>query len=215
MQNIFIKMVQQYFEFLLKDFEFTLISAIDSPRGENWEGNVQYVSKTTYIEISSTRGENPSLWIGRTKDKEKHLLPMQIIYEYMNLSDNEKKIVLSVSEGKQASSILSKKQLLYQVPTLDSIEERKKLQIEIYARSLRQSGLSFLVGDFSQWLEIWEYHFTKLTVENTRAGRSEFVPIVVNDENGKLKIIGKQYLFEKTITYIAELKKEQGDLLDT
>jgi len=213
MQITFVKTVQYYFEFLPKEFGFEMRSATESPRGDQWEGNVQYVSKTTYIELNCTRGENPSLWIGRTKDKDRQVLSIQIFYEYMNLTDDEKNIVLSISNGRQAAGILASKQLLRQVPNIEDKTERKKLQIEYYARSLRQYGLPFLHGNFSQWLSIWEYQVEKLTVENARAGRPDIVPIVVTDENGQFKVVGKESIFRKSLDYINELKTEQNNNL--
>ena len=66
------------------------------------------------------------------------MLPIQVVFEYMNLSDNEKRIVLSVSEKRQAAAILSKKQLLPVIPQSVSIEERLELQLESYAKGLRE-----------------------------------------------------------------------------
>jgi hypothetical protein len=212
MQINFVKAVQHHFEFLLSDFGFTLLSASESPRGERWEGNVRYISDTTYLELNCSRGENPSLWIGRIKEKdgEKHLLPIQIIYEYMTLTDDEKTTILSNPDARQAAGILANKQLIRQVPNIENIDDRKTIQIELFAKSLRQYGLPFLRGDFSQWLGIWEYHVRKLTIENTRAGRPASVPVVITDDKGQLKVIGKESPFKKSLDYINELKEEQS-----
>jgi hypothetical protein len=209
MQATFVNLVQDYFEFLLNEFGFTLISTNESPRGDRWEGNVKYVSRSTYVELNSSRGENPSLWIGRIMDREKHVLSIQVIYEYITLSNDEKKIVLSIPSGRQAASILAKKQLIHQVPNTENLDARKKLQIELFAKTLLQYGLPFLRGDFSQWLPIWQYQFEKLTVENTRAGRPDFVPIVTTDDKGQFKVIGKESPFKKTLDYIQELKEQE------
>jgi hypothetical protein len=47
-------------------------------------------------------------------------------------------------------------------------------------------------------------------VENKRAGRPEFVPIVRADEKGQLKIIGKEPVLKKGLDYIEELKNEHN-----
>lgn len=208
MQLTFVKIVQNHFSFLVRDFGFILSSATESPRGEQLEGDVQYISNVTLININCTRGEQPYLWLGRVQDGKRHLLPLQVIYEYASLSNEQKSIVLSPSEGRQAASLLNKKQLPRFVSLSDDKEERVKLQLENYARYLREYALPFLKGDFSQWLEIWEYQVEKLTVEYSRTGRSEFVPIVATDENGQLRVTGKQHVFKESLDYISALKGE-------
>jgi len=208
MQRTFVKMVQSQFQFLINDFGFTLSSGTESPRGDFWEGDVQYMTKATWLNVNCTRGESPSVWVGRTKDKKKHSLPIQVIYEYMTLSKEEKRIVLSVSEGRRAVSLLNKKQMAHLVSLPDNVEERMSLQLESYARYLREYAMPFLIGDFSQWLAIWEYHIDKLAVEHKRAGRPEFVPIVTTDDNGQLRITGKQHVFQESLDYIGELRSE-------
>jgi hypothetical protein len=210
MQTTFVKIVQNHFSFLIRDFGFSLSSATESPRGDQWEGDVQYTTNTALINLNCTRGEQPSLWIGRVQDKKGHLLPIQVIYEYMSLSSEEKKIVLSPSEGRQAAILLNKKQLSHLIRLPDNLEEKMNLQLENYARYLREYAIAFLKGDFSQWLAIWEYQVEKLTVEHTRVGRQEFVPIVANDENGHLRVIGKQHIFKESLDYIRQLKSERG-----
>ena len=103
-----------------------------------------------------------------------------------------------------------KNQLINLVPQSNSVEERRELQIDVYARCLRQYASHILRGDFSNWLKIWEYHIEKLTVENTRAGRPEFIPIVTTDSNGQFKVTGKQPVFKKALDYIQELKDEHN-----
>jgi hypothetical protein len=210
MQMTFAKIVQRHFQFLVDEFGFSLLVATESPRGAHWEGDVQYMTQATLIDLNCTRGELPSLWIGRTKDEKKYLLPIQVIYEYMTLTNQEKRIVLSISEGRQASQILNKKQLAHPLPQSDNMEEKIGIQLEIYARSLREYTMPFLKGDFFQWLAIWEYHVEKLTVENTRDGLPEFVPIVITDDNGQLRVTGNQHVFKQNLDYISELKGEQN-----
>ena len=210
MERTFVKMVQSQFQFLENDFGFTLSSATESPRGNYWEGDVQYMTKATWINLNCTRGESPSVWIGRTQDNKKHVLPIQVIYEYRTLSEEEKRIVLSISEGRQAASLLNKKQLAHQISQSHNVEERMNLQLETYAAYIREYAMPFLKGDFSQWLSIWEYHVEKLKVAHARTGRPEFVPIVATDDNGKLRVIGKQSVFKENVDYISELRSEQN-----
>lgn len=209
MKKTFAGLTQNYFQFLIDEFHFALLLATESPRDEPWEGNVQYATKSTYVEINCTRGEIPSLWLGRTKDQKKQLMPIQEIYEYMNLSEEEKRIVLAVSEERRAIDILHHKQLLLQTSHSNDPEKRMQIQLISYAHCLRSFAFPFLRGDFSQWLGVWEYHVEKLVVENARAGRPEFVPVVVTDTSGQNRVIGKQSVFKKSLEYIKELKDEQ------
>lgn len=210
MQRTFVRTVQEQFQFLVNDFGFTLSLATDSPRGDYWEGDVQYITTATSINVNCTRGESPSVLVGRTQDDKKYWLPIQVIYEYMTLSKEEKKIVLSVSEGRQAASLLNKKQLARLISLPDTVEARMNLQLETYANYLREYAMPFLMADFSQWLAIWEYQVEKLTVEHNRAGRPEFVPIVATDDKGQLRVIGKQHVFKESLDYIGELKSGQN-----
>ena len=209
MKITFAGLAQNYFQFLVDEFHFTLLLATESPRDEPWEGNVQYATKTTYVEVNCTRGEMPALWLGRTKDQKRYLMPIQVIYEYISLSEDEKKIVLTVSEERRAISILHDKQLPLQSSQSNDAEEHMRFQLINYANRLRNFASPLLRGDFSQWLGIWEYHLEKLVVENARAGRSEFVPVIATDKSGHNRIIGKQSVFKNSFDYINELKGEQ------
>lgn len=210
MERSFVEMVQNKFQFLISEFGFKQKAVQESPRGERLEGTVQYTTEKTYIDINLTRGEIPSLWLGRAKDKGRQLLPIQVIYEYMNLSNDEKKIVLSSKVSRQVDSILREKQLLNLVLQSDDVNEKKELQLDLYAQSLREYALPLLKGNFSNWLTLWEYHVAKLIAENTRAGRQELVPIVVTDENGQLRVVGQQHVFKDALEYIQHLKNEQN-----
>lgn len=210
MQETFIKIVENHFQFLVRDFEFTLYSATESPRGDYGEGDVKYVTKTTLVNLNCTRGEQPSLWIGRTQDKKQHWLPIQVIFEFMSLSSDEKRIVLSHSEGRQAANLLNKKQLAHLISLPDNLDEKMNVQLENHARYLREYAMPFLKGDFSQWLAIWEYHVEKLTAEHVRAGRPEFVPVVATDSNGQLRVMGKQHVFKESLDYVSELKSDEN-----
>ena len=208
MQMTFVKIAMRHFQFLESEFGFSLASAKESPRGEAWEGILQYATKTTNVELSCTRGEHPTLRLGRTRDEKKYLLPLQVIYEYLTLSNEEKRVVLSILEAKQANTILRNKQLADLMPKPDSVKDRFELQLNNYAQYLREYGKPLLKGDFSQWPAIWEYHIMKLSVENVRAGRPEFVPIVIADEHGKNRVVGKQSIFQQSLDYVHKLREE-------
>lgn len=209
METSFVEMVQNKFQFLINDFGFKQVTAQESPRDERWEGAVQYTTEKTYIDLNLTRGETPSLLIGRAKDKRRHLLPIQVIYEYINLTDEEKRIVLNSRVSRQVAILLREKQFSNLVPQTGDVNEKKELQLDIYVWSLREYASPMLRGDFSKWLGIWEYQVGKLTAENRRAGRPEFVPMVVTDSNGQLKVVGQQPVFKDALDYIQELKNEQ------
>lgn len=211
MKNEFVKSVERDFQFLVNQFGFELLRSTASPRNDQWEGIVEYSTETTLIRIDCTRGGSPSVSIGRTKDGGNFLLPLQTIYEYSNLTKEDKEIIVSRSENKEASRILRDKQLYHLIPhSLDALE-RNPLVVKTFSDSTRKYALSLLRGDFAEWLSMWEYHAGKLIAENSRQGRPDSVPVVVTDESGKLRVVGKEPFLKKSLDYIKKLREENAN----
>jgi hypothetical protein len=122
MKKTFVQVVVEKFKFLVRDYGFEIQSSTESPRNYLWEGWVEYCNQSTYIEIECTRGENPTLSLGRKKDvinkdtKRPYLLSIDLIYEYVTLTQPEKDIVTSLLERSEAGEILYKSQLFFQLP---------------------------------------------------------------------------------------------------
>lgn len=198
------------FRFLVDEFGFRLIAVRESPRGEPWEGELQYASHAARVHPGCTRGEVPGLWLGRAKDGGQHLVPVHVLYEYRHLSADEKKVVLSASGGRQAARILAERQPGRSVAGAATGAQRNTLLLTSYAACLREAGLPFLAGDFSEWLPLWEYHTGRLIAEHVRAGRPLDVPLVVSGPDGQLRVAGKEHVFREALEYIQQLKDEQG-----
>ncbi len=54
MDKTFVEMVKVYFESLMRDYGFEILSAVESPRNYLWEGRVVYATKATSAVIESS-----------------------------------------------------------------------------------------------------------------------------------------------------------------
>lgn len=132
MEKTFVEMVKVYFEFLVMDYDFEMLSAAESPRNYFWEGRVVYATKATYVCVECVRGEFPSFDIGRTKDvsvvgnsKRKYLLPFHLIYEYMITTDDEKKAIISfVDQKHMKNNIYQEKNISHEISFVDDREKK-------------------------------------------------------------------------------------------
>lgn len=219
MKKIFVQIVKECFGFLIKDYGFEVLSAVESPRGHFWEGEVNYVTKTTYVYVECTRGETPSFYIGRVRDvdvaaginKISRMLPFNLIYEYLVTTDEEKDIITSCREPKRAAKIIYQdKYIGREIPSINNSEKKEELELEAYARLIGRYAKPFLLGDFSQWPEIWDYSVKKGIAQQIGYGRSEYVDVVVPDDSGKYRKIGKKHLYQDKLDYIKQLKAELG-----
>ncbi|WKZ35534.1 MAG: hypothetical protein QY332_18140 [Anaerolineales bacterium] len=78
--------------------------------------------------------------------------------------------------------------------------------LETYARLIRKYAEPLLLGDFSQWMAIWEYSVNRSVSDWIQPGRSEFPRFSVADKNGKHKIYGKEQFDEDPSDYIKQLR---------
>ncbi len=219
MKKTFTQVTKETFEYLVRDYGFEILSAADSPRGHFWEGEVNYTTKMTYIYIECTRGEVPCFYVGRLKDvddadgvnKISHMLSFRLIYEYMVTTEEEKDVITSCRERRRASEIVYEdKYIGREIPAILDSEKKEELEVEVYAKLIRRYAEPFLLGDFSQWPEIWDYYVKKGIAEQVDYGRSEYVDVVVPDGNGKFRRVGKKHLYQEKLDYIKQLKAEAG-----
>lgn len=211
MNMTFAQAAKYHFQFLENEFGFSLMVAKESPRGEPWEGLVTYATDATRIDLTCTRGEQPSLRLGRSRDNKKYFLPLQVIYEHVMLSEDEKHIVRFSEQEHEVARIIRKTQILSPIPASGSVVERIELQLSVYAKFVREHAQRFLKGDFSQWPAVWEYHINRLTAENVRAGRPTTIPLVKTGEDGKNYVVGTQHVFQQALDYINALREEYQD----
>jgi hypothetical protein len=212
MEKTFVQMVKLHFEYLIRKYSFDLLTSVESPRGHRWEGRVEYATKLTFIDIDCARGESPMIQIGRIKDIKKHLVSLDLVYEHLHLSREEKDLVLThtLNKGlqKRVSEILYKKNLSPHIPISNNPAEKMDLELSISSKYLLQYAEPFLRGDFSRWLEIYEYKVEKMRAEFIRSGKDEYVLYHMgSDEKGK-PIYGKRPVFQDSMNYLERLKEE-------
>lgn len=221
MKTTFAQIVKEKFKFLVHDYGFEILSCMESPRGHFWEGEVNYTTKLTYIYIECTRGEVPSFYIGRLKDidtdaginKTSHMLSLRLIYEYMVTTDEEKDVITSCRAPKRANKIVYEdKYIGREIPTILDSEKREETEVEVYAKLIQKYAKPFLLGDFSQWPQIWDYSVKKGIAEQVDYGRSEYIDVVVPDGDGKFRRVGKKHLYQEKLDYIKQLKAEMKQI---
>ena len=221
MEKTFVQMVLEQFKYLIDKHSFDILSSVESPRGYRWEGGVKYATEKTYIDIDCTRGESPSFWIGRTKDVKRqskmfqYLLPIDLIYEYMTFSDEEKAIATSLLGSRKIQELLHHKQVYFQLPKTDDEAEQMELELSAYARIVEKYAKPFLRGDFSKWPAIWKYSVDKGIAEWIQPDRSEFARVAIPQGDGTYKTYGKQQFEQDSVDYVNQLKQHvYKDVLD-
>lgn len=207
-------MIQEKFSFLIKDYSFSLLSSIESPRDYPWEGEVVYSTPVTYINIESARGETPLIFVGRTRDKPNRikrtgLLSLHLIYEYMILEEKEREIVVSLgnTDTKKMSEITNKINTNLQFSSIKDYSKALEVWADIHSDILKKYANPFLIGDFSLWGDIYEYSLEKSIFDWIKPSRSEFSMFSVLLETGKYKTYSKKQYDENPLDYIEQLKK--------
>lgn len=210
MINTFVEKVTKCFVFLAEEYKFDITFMENSKRGPEVEGLVVFSSKTTRVRVN---GENGGVGVGfgRVKDRVDQNLTPQIVYEFNKISEIEKRIVLShnMTDDKRARDIIWSKKL----PSgsrLDDMEQNVIRQLSEQAHWLQLYAEPFLRGDFSNWLEIFEYQVERMRGEYIRSGREEFVRKIGLGEDGKLLMLGKESTFQTSLDYLEQLRIEYG-----
>jgi hypothetical protein len=207
----FVDKVKKYFGYLETEYKFRLIVANNSDIRPRTDGIVKYASNTTIILIDSETGQAAVRFV-RIQDDERYYLDPVSIHEYLNTSEQEKKILLSSdAKDKDAANTIFNKSFLLLSPEWKSNKENLYLalenQLENYAHWLRENADLCLVGDLSRWPELYEYKINRLMADELRGGGKETVMSVVRDENGTLKTI-KRLIFQRERDHLVRLKKE-------
>ncbi|MBN2118142.1 MAG: hypothetical protein JW730_16315 [Anaerolineales bacterium] len=214
MTKTFVQLVKQHFEYLVLKYNFDLLVSTESPRGHPWEGRVEYVTKLTFIDIDCTRGESPMIHVSRMKDLKRYPVSLDTIYEYHNLSEEEKEIIVTRTPDKEfqrkASEILYSKRLsrCVLISTNETDEKKMDFELSLNAKHLFQYAEPFLRGDFSRWLEIYEYQVGKMWAEIFRSGKSEFVLYRAGSDARGKPVYEKRLVFQDSIDYLESLKEE-------
>ena len=208
MSATFVEKVKKHFSFLMEEYGFVVTHEENSKRGSEIEGVVIYSSQSTIVSVN---GENGGVGVGfgRTKDSINQKLTVQIVYEFENLDSADRAIVIShnpLDDVRARALVLSKE--LSRGTRMDSIEQDVERQLAEHAHWLNQYADSFLRGDFTHWLEIYEYQVQRMRAEYIRSGKEEFVKEVGLDKSGKLSVLGKRSTFQSNLEYLEKLKIE-------
>lgn len=215
LNTTFVQIIQEKFEFLIKNYGFALVSTTESPGDHQWEGKVIYATSTTYLTAECTRGESPLIHISRVKDnptppkilKGTGLMYLDLIYEYMVLENNEREIVVSIKleDREKAEQIAHNAHLNLhsQFLKIKDYGEQLAARMSVYGELLRKYAEPFLLGDFSFWVDMHEYSVAKKIAQSVRSGYINFGFY----ENGTLKSYGKKQYEENRMDYLDKLKK--------
>ncbi|MEJ2607866.1 MAG: hypothetical protein P8Z41_14500 [Anaerolineales bacterium] len=178
MEVTFVEIANRKFNFLTKEFGFRVISRTESPRGERWEGSLEYATDKTYIQIACTRNEWPTLEIGRLQDNKEYLVGVDVIHLYNKTSTDEKMVLTSQEIDKttknKVSQILRAKHILNTISRSGDNATRMDAILSIYAANLREYAGDFLKGNFSNWLDVFSFQLEMTRGDYIRSGKDEF-----------------------------------------
>ncbi len=209
----FTERVKKHFQFLVDEYGFTISHEEGSDRAPDTEGVVKYSSRTTLVGIEKeAMSGGVGVWFCRLKDAAKRAaLSASLIYEYRSLSAKEKAIMLSYhpKDDARARDLVWSKGLPWGT-RLDNAETELDRQLSDEARWLRKYADPFLRGDFSRWLELYEYKVAAQKAEYARrhGGKENVGLIMKRGEDGIMRKLGEKTLWQD---YLEELRKEYAD----
>jgi hypothetical protein len=205
MKKTFLTMVMNHFQYLIADYGFLVTKAEESEHNLEIEGRIEFESPVTFVTVSAEQlGVNVS--VGRVKDdKYYYFLDPRSIYEYLSLSEADKWLVCSFDpkDDRRARMVISQIRLLHESKDTNDIEEDIDEQLSNYSKWLRQYAEPFLRGDFSRWLEIYQFMVTRQRAAHIRSGREEFVRTVQPDK--------RVSIFQNKLDYLRKLRDEYGN----
>jgi hypothetical protein len=207
----FYELVKKWYGFLESQYGFRLRFENSAAPGHAADGMVEYRTASTAVVIDSDRGA-ASVWFYRIQDGKQFCLTPVAIDEYLHTSADEKALLLSTDPRDfPAASALSNRKLLLNQPAwryqgLKTFEELEKC-LENDAGWLREHAGLCLTGDFSRWLEFYEYKVERARAESLRRGEDELVRAMVKDAEGNWQMT-KRLIFADQLEHIEKLKKE-------
>jgi len=204
MNKDFYSMVMKHFNYLVTDYGFVVKKAEISENRSQTEGRIEFETATTFVTVSGEQF-GADACVGRLKDdKYYHCLDPRAIYEYLSLTQADKEIICSFnpSDDRKARVIVHQNRLLHSKRDSSNHVEDIENQIADNSRWLRQYAKPFLRGDFSRWLEIYEFMVTRQRAERARAGKDELVQVVGRGKNHR------ESVFQSSLDYLERLRKE-------
>jgi hypothetical protein len=206
METNFFSMAMNHFQYLVTDYGFAVKKVEKSERVPEIDGRVEFETSTTFVTVSSEQWAAGAS-VGRAQDdKYRFFLNPLIIQEYFVLTASDKKLVCSLDpkDEQKAKMILYRVRLLHNKNTTNTAVEDINGQLFDYSIWLRQYAEPFLRGNFSQWLEIYEYKVSRLRAAHIRSGKEEFVRTTGQNKNERISI------FQNSLDYLEKLREEYG-----
>lgn len=210
MKNSFYYIALKYFNYLVTDYNFILRDLKDDPEASDFEGRIEFESPTTFVTISGLKWTTGVI-IGRAKDNRNiHFLDPYVVYEFRNLSEADKKIVCSHAplDDRKAREIIFNFRLSSKRINKGNTLENIEAELIEYSNWLRQYSEAFLRGDFSQWLNVYEYKVVRTQAEYARSGKSEIGLRIIGKEPSGKPLYEKRSIFQDDIDYLETLKEE-------
>ena len=204
MKTTFFSMVMNNFQYLVDEYGFAVIKAENSEHNSEIEGRVEFETSTTFVTVSSEQWAVGAA-VGRLKDdKYRFFLNPATIHEYIVLTESDKKLVCSLDakDNRKAKAIIHQTRLLHSKGNSNSVIEDINSQLADYSRWLRQYAEPFLRGDFSQWLELYEYKVIRSRAAHIRSGKEELVRTVGQNKDERISI------FQSSLDYLEKLREE-------
>ena len=204
MKTTFFSMVMNNFQYLVDEYGFAVIKAENSERNPEIEGRVEFETPTTFVTVSSEQWAVGAA-VGRLKDdKYRFFLNPATIHEYIVLTESDKKLVCSLDakDNRKAKAIIHQTRLLHSKDNSNSVIEDINSQLADYSRWLRQYAEPFLRGDFSQWLELYEYKVIRSRAAHIRSGKEELVRVTGRNKDER------ESIFQSILDYLEKLREE-------
>jgi hypothetical protein len=204
MKTTFFSMVMNHFQYLVADYGFAVKKVEKSERNPEIEGRIEFETSATFVTVSSEQWAAGAS-VGRVKDdRYRFFLNPATIHEYVVLTESDKKLVCSFDpkDDRKARTIIHQTRLLYNKDDSNNIVEDIDSQLADYSKWLRQYAEPFLRGDFSQWLEIYEYKISRTQAAYIRSGKEEFVRTVGRNKEERISI------FQSSLDYLEKLREE-------
>ena len=206
METTFFSMVMKHFQYLITDYGFSVKKVEKSERAPEIEGRIEFESSTTFVTVSGEQW-GVDVCVGRVKDdKYYYFLDPRTIYEYVSLTEADKRLVCSLDpmDDRKARMIIHQKRLLHNKKDSNSIVDNIESQLVNYSKWLHQYAEPFLRGDFSHWLEIYEFTINRQRAEHVRSGKEEFVRAIGRNKDER------ESIFQSSLDYLERLREEYG-----
>ena len=205
MNTDFYSMVMKHFSYLTTSYGFVVKNVTRSERRPMTEGRVEFESTTSFVTVSGEQGAAGAVFGRVQDDKYKYFLSPTAVYEYYSFTESEKRLACSVdpNDDRKIRILAYEKRLVPSETNANNAAEVIERDLADYSNWLRQYSEPFLRGDFSSWLEIYEYKVNRNRSAYARSGKKEFVPAGSQDKDHR------ESVFRSSLAYLERLRKEK------